>query len=283
MVFVRLAGGLGNQLFQLAAGKQLSLKTGKPLGLFTAHLANYNRQQAFRLQELIAEPLHVGQPNWVTALMLKFRINKIIPALFPSIIDNRSFLKVNKQSNFLLDDYFQITALMPDGINWLLHQISQAALTNSKVQAVFNQILKHNTLAQMVAVHIRRADYLLPANRKIFCYLENTYYSNALQQLPTDVGTLVVFSEEEPEQMDIFNNKQLIKIKQFGLTDTEEFLLLSLFKNYIIANSTFSFWAALAAGENNTCKIGPKNWTFRKDDAANWYNNLAENNFIIVE
>ena len=64
-------------------------------------------------------------------------------------------------------------------------------------------------------------------------------------------------------------------------SDYEEFLLLSRFQNIIIANSTFSFWPALA-GPTKKSKVAPSKWTHISEDNRIWINNLEKFEFITI-
>ena len=71
---------------------------------------------------------------------------------------------------------------------------------------------------------------------------------------------------------------------QFTLTDVEEFLLMTKFNNLVIANSTFSFWAAATIKKinKNSIIIAPKNWYFNELDNQVWQNNLLKLKIQIV-
>ena len=53
-IVLRLAGGLGNQLFQYAAFKQLcKINSNYSKYIFTKHLKNYKTKREFMLKEII--------------------------------------------------------------------------------------------------------------------------------------------------------------------------------------------------------------------------------------
>ena len=68
MVVVQLSGGLGNQLFQYAAGRALALRTGSPLKLDLMH-CNGDAFRPYRLGAfpIAAEVASKGIPRSSTA------------------------------------------------------------------------------------------------------------------------------------------------------------------------------------------------------------------------
>jgi Glycosyl transferase family 11 len=131
-------------------------------------------------------------------------------------------------------------------------------------------------------VHIRRGDYVnLPENKSIFPCLNNNYYIEALRKLK-GIKKVVLFSDEYMEENFFPKNVELNIIKAEKLEDFEEFLLMTRFKNYIIANSTFSFWGAILSQSIEKVLIGPKKWSFIEDENMKWNENLSKMNFSFV-
>ena len=68
MIIVKLIGGLGNQLFQYAAGRRLSEFHGVPLkldlGAFETYKAHRYSLHAFSIREDIASPAEVRELDW---------------------------------------------------------------------------------------------------------------------------------------------------------------------------------------------------------------------------
>ena len=52
MVISHIIGGLGNQMFQYAAGRALSLERGVPMRLDVSGFAGYSLHQGFELQRV---------------------------------------------------------------------------------------------------------------------------------------------------------------------------------------------------------------------------------------
>lgn len=99
-----------------------------------------------------------------------------------------------------------------------------------------------------VAVHIRRGDYLKPENARIFTTLSVDYYKKALEMAYKQLGNsaIVLFFSDDIEwvrqNLDVKN--ALFVDWNKGTDSVYDMYLMSLATANIIANSSFSFWAA---------------------------------------
>ena len=60
MIVSRLIGGLGNQMFQYAAGRALALERGLSLRLDVSGFADYGLHQGFELQRVFDIPVEIA-------------------------------------------------------------------------------------------------------------------------------------------------------------------------------------------------------------------------------
>ena len=105
-----------------------------------------------------------------------------------------------------------------------------------------------------IALHIRRTDYLTNPNHS---ELPMPYYEKALTEFDKN-RDVIIFSDDPDWCM----ANQLFDSDRFMVSQTEnnhmDLCLMSLCKDHIIANSSFSWWGAWL-GKNNQV-IAPKNW-----------------------
>jgi hypothetical protein len=119
-----------------------------------------------------------------------------------------------------------------------------------QVRAEF-KLPKHTVADDMVAVSIRRGDYLhLP---DVFCSLGEDYYAEAREIFPD--STFVVFSDDPDWVKENLDWADIVVKDNPAIVDLA---LLSCFKNHIIANSSFSWWGAWLA--NGDTVVAPRNW-----------------------
>ncbi len=113
---------------------------------------------------------------------------------------------------------------------------------------------------QVVALHIRRGDYLINGGNHNVLGMD--YYKEALSRFPDD-ATVIVFSDDPKwchEQEMFSGDRFMISENESGYIDM---CLMSMCTDFIIANSSFSWWAAWLANRGKV--IAPKKW-FPKND-----------------
>jgi len=127
----------------------------------------------------------------------------------------------------------------------------------------FQQALeKYQALAspgkELVSIHVRRGDYLAHDH---FCKLDNRYYEAAIQKfLPEkEKYHFVVFSNDiEWCMLNLIEGENVSFLGQG--TDCVDMMLMSLCHHNIIANSSFSWWAAFRNRNANKIVVCPNNY-----------------------
>ena len=104
------------------------------------------------------------------------------------------------------------------------------------------------------SMHIRRGDYLHDRYSNHHTNLMTTgYYRKALHKL--DASKVLLFCDEPEWAKIAFPEYMVVEEK-----DYMELYLMSLCKNNIIANSSFSWWGAWLNQNENKTVIAPDNW-----------------------
>lgn len=116
---------------------------------------------------------------------------------------------------------------------------------------------------ESVAIHVRRGDYLLPQNQKRFTMLGADYYSQAIALCREKLGTSVRFFFFSDDIAWVKENIQVENAEYIdwntGKESIYDMYLMSQASANIIANSTFSYWAAFL-NKRNRLVVYPKNW-----------------------
>jgi hypothetical protein len=279
MIYIRLAGGLGNQLFQLAAGLEIQSKTSMPITIYKGGLSRYAAKRDASLLSLIKLPdnIIICEKETFAVKLLKYRIGRLN---LPFCINDNTIHKIKQQPFYLVDGYFQDIKYIKQGVDLLKKLIEETIQSNIEIQDLFLDITKDSNISEFCALHIRRGDYT--DNQTIYPLLGKNYYLSGLKKTENNTKTLVLFSDDKSIEFDFFENYKIIRISELNLSDYQEFQLLTLFKNIIIANSTFSFWAAICNKKIKTRKIAPTLWTWIKFDNNQWINNLLSENFETI-
>ncbi len=278
MIVVKLMGGLGNQLFQYAAGKMLAVKHNTGLKVDTSFL-NSPHENAHTKREL---ELHYFQTEFSEATAAEIQLftkqtllKKIANTYFPFHSSNFYYAKekgfeFNKDfdlfpQNTYLDGFWQSERYFKAIRPALLKEVVLKAEMPVKVSVVSEQILNSDS----VSIHIRRGDYVTNKNASAFHgNLELDYYYQALSYLTEKITQplIFVFSDDiEWVKMNFKTPHSCVfidfKIQESGAWDL---YLMSLCKHNVIANSSFSWWGAWLNQNPDKTVIAPKHWFANK-------------------
>lgn len=188
------------------------------------------------------------------------------------------FVYCNKKIKFIFGNY-ESTDALPDDLLALQNTILVKTEPGNGVAALASQIRS----TESVGVHIRRGDYLNPANAWLqVCDYE--YYQKAIQAVIERVNKPVfyIFSNSHADiewikHNYIFKNIDPIYVDMDN-ADFDDLRLMQVCKHFIISNSTFSWWASFRAINRGRVIVSPKAWTRRNDES----NNLLRSEFIKI-
>ncbi len=276
MIITKIIGGLGNQMFQYAAGRGVAFRNNAPLKLDTTGYKNREgitpweyQLHLFTLQENFAtdqeiRKIKVTKPN---------RIEKVESKLTAPVTSNRrqhhvverhfhfdpKILKV--PDNAYLEGYWQSEKYFSD-----LREIIQRDFTFKREPDEMNRaILHHITGCNSVSVHIRRGDYVAnPIVAKVHGTCAPAYYHQSIAWLQQKIKhpNFFVFSDDIPwtrKNLHFTSPVFFIDHNQ-GSRDHEDLRLMSHCRHHIIANSTFSWWGAWLAPNRDKIVIAPRRW-----------------------
>lgn len=263
---LRLAGGLGNQLFQLAAAVSLAQRQSFPLSnilIDTRFLTSYEAKRRYEIgfiSKLFPGVQVAPQLPLLASMASRFRLAKILDKKLGSfdLISSVAHLNAvcasrNTASTFILDGYFQHPDILFSEEDRNRIRTALIAVKGSLIDQVKNGALT-------IGIHIRRGDYVTSKSAsKVFRNIPMEYYDTALQQLRRD-QTVLVFSDDRDLSATYATKVGGIDVRQFNLSLEDEFCLLMMCDDHIIANSTFSWWAAFFGHKLGGRVIAPRNW-----------------------
>jgi len=133
---------------------------------------------------------------------------------------------------------------------------------SEKLAQNYKELLDQET----VAIHIRRGDYLTyrKENGGTVMYIlceDSEFYEKALQYFDAEQNYFLIFSDDIPfaKTMSLFHHlKHVIYVEEQPVH--EDFYLMSMCKHHILANSTFSWWAAYLCEYPEQKVIFPWKW-----------------------
>ncbi len=251
MNVVKVYGGLGNQLFQYAFGRA-QMENGLDVGF---NINWYLRKNNGELRPYILDKFN-------TKVKLNgFEAQKNILEKYVKYNPN-----MTNVTSFNFHGYWQDPRYFKHILPILKEEIKvREELYLNKYLSLKEQII--NT-PNSISVHIRHGDFKGKVN-----ILSLTYYHKAIGLIYNQCGlpdaekNIFVFSD------DILwckhNFMQSSFAKNVVLSDVEkvyqDFELMRLCKHNIIANSTFSWWAAMLNDNSDKIVIAPKQWRLTEE------------------
>ena len=266
MIIVRLSGGLGNQLFQYAAGRRLSIVNRATLKIdlswFDEWDTHFYALECFSMQKQYANKEEVAG---LTKRSFSRRLLSKIAG--KSSVVREQYYKFDStilslSDNVYLDGYWQSEKYFSDVSDTIRKDCQFSSPTSGKNKSLQKKI--HDT--QSVSLHVRRGDYVTnPATNRKHGTCSIDYYKKCILEINEALSDPVyyVFSDDP-----VWARENLS-----GLTGTSEFIdhnqnrsafedmrLMSLCKHNIIANSSFSWWGAWLNNKKDKIVYAPKNW-----------------------
>ena len=231
LITVRLKGGLGNYLFQIATGYSLSKQ--------------YNDDFCVDLSDVIV--IHKPVQHYFNALFKNIRFSEQphIQTYYQEPFFQYS--PIPHQNNLKIEGYFQTEKYF---INYRKDIIELLDF-----ETIQQQIKPKYDLVNTCSIHVRRGDYLTKPNYHPTCDI--SYYNKAINLMPPNTRFLI-FSDDILwcKTQFIGNNFNFID----ELNDYEDLALMSLCEHNIIANSSFSWWGAWLNENPNKIVIAPNRW-----------------------
>ena len=239
MIISKIQGGLGNQLFQWAYGKSISIKYNTPLYLDILSYQNqFGTKREFSL-------------NKFTNLNYVIKPNESDKVRIQNISDDFKFseIKVENDSHYYLDGYWQSEKYFKESEQLIRNELKPSDIMLSKLNKT-PLIDKNN-----ISLHIRRTDYV--SSNGYHPVQSIKYYEDALSIIG-EYDNIFIFSDDIKWCKDNLNFTNMIFME--GFSDIEDLYLMSMCKNNIIANSSFSWWGAWLNTNPNKKVISPINW-----------------------
>lgn len=243
---VYLKGGIGNQLFQYVAGASLARKLEADLVCDTSFYGADPYQNKAALDAIA--PGCTVKP---VASLVRAGTYVLRDGVVNSLTDQ---LQMPADAKVLVTDgYWQNERLLDPAV------VSETyrSLAHNQREAGESELAKDIAAHEdAIAVHLRRRDY----GHMGVC--EPSYYLGALDYLCKRFpeGKVYVFSDEPNYARHLLGARypQIEFVSSGG--DLSDLYLMSLCKHFVIANSTYSWWAAYFAEGKGGKIVAPKEW-----------------------
>ena len=282
MIISHIIGGLGNQMFQYASGRALSLERGVPFKLDTQDFEGYALHNGFELDRIFEVQAPLAEESDIKSV-LGWRAHPLFRRrLF------RKQLEILRGSRLFVDTQFSSwreIAEVPDHCylmgNWQTEMYFKKHEETIRSDLSFKRPLvdKNRTVADQigdsvaVSLHVRRGDIAAnPASLAFhgLCSLE--YYKRAVDHITARVANpeFYIFSDDMPwvkENISISHPCHYIDHNK-GSESYNDMHLMSLCRHHIIANSSFSWWGAWLNPKEEKIVVAPALWFSAEFDSS---------------
>lgn len=282
MIVFKISDGLGNQLFQYAHARVLQTKIKQPIYLDISDInlkelresdtekGEFMRLCGIRKYEL--DDLSITLPVISKDELSKKFNRKSFSCNFLKYCDELKLLQTvflketlckeksfhfSRWQNYYVEGYF-FDKIFYEEESELLMKEFQLKRRLTLPEEIKNVLISRDT----VSLHIRRGDFL-KVGRDMS---KDDYYKRAIMHIKNELPTpfLFVFSDDiEWVQNNMKFDMDHMMISGKGFSDCEELTLMSMCKNNIIANSTFSYWGAWLNSNKKKIVISPRGWRKR--------------------
>jgi hypothetical protein len=274
MIVIEIMGGLGNQMFQYAAGRSLSLRLGVPLQLDLTWFLEPHSACSSRPFLLRCFPCGIvgASPETVRRTVQSGLIRRLT-----GLISGKLSGMIREPGYQYWESFEKITAPAYLSGYWQNERYFKAATSVIREDFIFPEFPTVDAYCladamrstpNSVAVHVRRGDYIAnPVMGAFHGICPKQYYADALQYLRAAVGhelAAFVFSDEPDWVREYFDSPGLpvtvVDFPEHILSPWHDMHLMTLCRHHIIANSSFSWWGAWLGETDGGVVCAPSRW-----------------------
>lgn len=283
MIIVKVIGGLGNQMFQIAFALAISMESNEEIFV---DISSYRK---YKIREFSLSHLNIASSiNISDALPLsKFQKQKYILFqksyhIYQKVM--KSLTNIDKYGEFpyrvlakkgLLynfDRYYYPTIELTNKTKNIYgyfqsekyfekykHSIIQQLKVNTKVTESERHLLNEIQSCNAVGISIRIGDDYLRSKSLNVC--DENYYYNAVNHIMSKVDNpqLYIFSDSIDKVKKTFKFDHKVNYID-GYKDYQSLRLLYNCKHFVIANSSFSWWGSYLSENPEKIIVAPKKW-----------------------
>jgi len=232
MIYCKLHGRLGNNMFTIATGLSLAKKLNTSLTVSKTTLAGHRGEIPVDLSLFKYSFSQTPEPN------LENIYNE----------STLHYTPIPPQNNTLLSGVFGSWRYFED----IKEELCSTYFTPSKL--IIESLNKYNVSPNALGISVRRGDFLMLQQNH--CVLTPQYYQEALNTyFQNNIDSIYIFSDDIEWCKSVFGDG----VNYIDDTAGVQLFLMTKMKHLILANSTFSWWGAYL-NQNKGTIIIPDPW-----------------------
>lgn len=279
MIYIKLQGGLGNQMFEYAFAKALALKLNDEVTIDLSGITNLTHNiyslDHFNIDAHTIDKYDVEQRKKIGMKIVnsltwraynkggnlaKYKVEKNYQWLFNMFGIYTCTDGYVKTYNTLSKDKYLIGFFQSSKyFNEYKDIIKKEFTVKDKVLKQNENILKDILNSNSVCLHIRRGDYTKVVNHLV-CDID--YYLKAVNLIKEKVDNpkFYIFSDDINWVKENVNFNTDVNYIEGNNPNYEELRLMYSCKHFIISNSSFSWWASYLSDNKDKVVVAPSRW-----------------------
>ncbi|WP_196214867.1 alpha-1,2-fucosyltransferase [Piscirickettsia salmonis] len=276
---MKLYGGLGNQMFQYAFAKQLGVMLGQNI-FFEIDLSHWDRAggffRGFALGNFGKIKIKLARKKQLFGVRLLAKLErkvKFFSRIFPKSahfkecrVECINFNDVKDCKHLYLEGYWQNLSYLENIRDDLVEEFDCGFMNDIENKRIKDNILRSGN---SVSLHVRRGDYIHNSSAlKVHGVCEVDYYKKAIGiiEKKLDKPAFFIFSDDPDWARE--NIFPLVSNQRRGYLVShnneengyKDMMLMKQCKHHVIANSTFSWWAAWLCDNSEKIVVAPDQW-----------------------
>jgi len=254
MVITKLMGGMGNQMFQYAFAKKISLLSDRDLKMDLSFLKRRDMNPGFIYRDYDLNLFNIEE-SFINEIDGYIEINE--PNSLFNYIKSNKFKYISKDTNIYLEGYWQCFKYFEEIEDVIKKEFTLKNDISERSKELLDEIKSRNS----VMINIRRTDYL---NTNFHGVMDVDYVLKAKSVIESRVDNThyYIFSDdiEWCKENLIFENSTIVDHSYKGDRFSEYLELMRNCKHFIIPNSSFAWWAAYLSDNLDKIVIYPHKW-----------------------
>lgn len=274
-ITMALMGGLGNQLFQFATGLEVAARANTSLALDLRWFGQSRRRKrnglelrSFELDRVAHGIRLIAPPSSAlreTAGHARDVLLRRLPRMKRGPLSRFVYQRGGSFDSTVLEarpgthlsGYFASWRYFPTVADSVRSRVRQAAPDTDWLQVMSTLAVNETP----IGLHVRRGDYL--ALSGIYGHVTPSYYLRALNVLRSmgQFGPVWLFSDEPDAALEWLKPQvrpDRVVLPPVGSHSLESMLLMSMMRALVIANSTYSWWAAFIGETQGRPVVAPR-------------------------